>query len=100
MAEINSAAALAQASGVMKVETLSGFPGFGGKGDEMGFDPTKYRVRYGKYDLDDMGAVSELELVETRGLEGKEIVVLNKDKMSFMDKMFLILTYLELKQET
>jgi hypothetical protein len=98
MAEINSAAALAQASGVMKVETLS-FPGFGGKGDDFGFDPTKYRVRYGKYDLDDLGAVTELELVETRGLAGKEIVVLNKDKMSFMDKMYLILTYLELIEE-
>lgn len=98
MAEINSAAALAQASSVMKVENFS-FPGFGGKGEEFGFDPTKYRVRYGKYDLDDMGAVAELELVETRGLEGKEIVVLNKDKMSFMDKMFLILTYLELRED-
>lgn len=98
MAENNSAAAMAQAAGSMKMETLS-FPGFGGNSADTNFDPTNYRVRYGKYDLDDMGAMAELELVETRGLVAKEIVVLTKDKMSFMDKFFVIITYLELKEE-
>jgi hypothetical protein len=98
MAENNSAAAMAMASAPSKMETIS-IPGFGMGKDQGGFDPTNYRVRYGKYDLDDMGAVAELELVETRGLAGKEIVVLNKDKMGFMDKYFLIVTYLELIEE-
>ena len=99
MAENNSAAAMAMSTAPMKVETLSGFPGFGGNGQDFGFDPLKYRVRYGKYDLDDMGAVSELEIIETQGLAGKEIVVLNKDKFTFMDKYIMIVTYLELIEE-
>lgn len=96
--ENNSAAAMAQASMPMKIETLS-MPGFGQGPTNGAFDPLKYRVRYGKYDLDDMGSVAELELVETKGLAGVEIVVLNKEKFSFMDRYLLVVTYLELIQD-
>lgn len=94
MADNSNSAAMQMASMPMKVETLS-LPGFGGGASASDMDPKKFRVRYGKYDLDDMGAIAELELVETRGLFGVDIVVLNKDKMAFMDKYFLIVTYLE-----
>lgn len=94
MAENNSAAAMAAATMPMKVETLS-LPGFGPGNSDAKFDPLNYRVRYGKYDLDDMGSVSELELVETAGLAAVDIVVLTKDKFTFMDKYYMIVTYLE-----
>ncbi len=89
----NSAASMAASSIPSKIENIS-IPGFG-PGNIDKFDVTKYRVRYGKYDLDDMGALAELEIVETSGLEGIDIVVLNKDKFTFMDKYFLVVTYLE-----
>lgn len=97
MSENNSAAAMATSSMPMKIENIS-IPGFGPKSNAKAFDPVNYRVRYGKYDLDDMGAVAELELVETRGLTGVEVVVLNKDKFSFMDRYLMVVTYLELIQ--
>jgi hypothetical protein len=94
MAENNSAASMAASSMPMKVETLS-IPGFGGGASAPVFDPLKYRVRYGKYDLDDMGAVADLENIETAGLTGTDIVVLNKDKFVFMDRYLMVVTYLE-----
>ncbi len=99
MAENNSAAMMAQSSMPMKVENIS-IPGFGPKAGNSGvFDPLKYRVRYGKYDMDDMGAVAELEIVETKGLAATEIIVLNKDKYTFLEKYIMVVTYLELIQE-
>lgn len=94
MADNSNSAAVQMASLPMKVETLS-LPGFGGGASASSIDPNGFRVRYGKYDLDDMGAIAELEIVETRGLFGKDIVVLSKDKFTFMDKYFLVVTYLE-----
>ncbi len=95
--ENNSAAAMAMATAPMKVENIS-IPGFGQQTNSGKFDPLKYRVRYGKYDMDDMGAVSELEIVETKGLTGIEIVVLNKDKYTFLEKYIMVVCYLELIQ--
>lgn len=94
MADNTNSAAMQMASLPMKVETLS-LPGFGGGSSASAIDPNGFRVRYGKYDLDDMGSTSELEIIETRGLFGKDIVVLSKDKFVFMDKYFLVVTYLE-----
>lgn len=94
MADNSNSAAMQMASLPMKVETLS-LPGFGGGASASAIDPNGFRVRYGKYDLDDMGSITELEIIETRGLFGKDIVVLSKDKFVFMDKYFLIVTYLE-----
>jgi hypothetical protein len=98
MADNNSAASLI-ASTPMKVETIS-LPGFGGGASNDTFNPDQWRVRYSKHDLDDPGAIAELEIIETRGLKGEEIVVLNKSSFSFMDKMFMIVTYLEKITET
>lgn len=89
----NSAASMAQASSPMKIENIS-FPGFAPQSASQ-FDIQKYRVRYAKIDLDDMGSVAELEILETKGLTGVEVVILNKDKFTFMDKYFMIVTYLE-----
>jgi hypothetical protein len=97
MAENNSAAAMA-ASIPVKAEVLS-LPGFGPGPGASAFNPVDYRVRYGKFDLDDMGAMAELEIIETKGLKAEEVVVLQKDKFTFMDKYFMIVTYLEKIQQ-
>jgi hypothetical protein len=90
----SSAAAQAAASQTIKLENIS-LPEFaGGKGGA--FDYTKWRVRYAKIDMDDAGCRAEIEILETKGLLGIEIVVLSKTSFTFMDKYFIIVTYLEL----
>jgi hypothetical protein len=54
-----------------------------------------YKVRYLKVNLDDPGSLAELEIIETRGLQGDEIVLLGKEKYNFMDKYYIVLQYLE-----
>ena len=89
----NSAAAMAAASSPIKIENI-GIPGYGPQ-DKQEFDATKYRVRYMKVDFDNPEALSDLEILETEGLTGVEIVVLNKEKFTFMDKYIMVVTYLE-----
>ncbi len=92
----NSAAATASK---IQVETLPTFPGFGPAAiDSM--DLSNYRVRYSKIDTDDPGSIAELEILETKGLAGKEIVVLKKESWTFMDKFFILVSYLELIENT
>lgn len=94
MAETNnSAAAMAAASSPIKVETIS-IPGYGAQ-SQAEFDPTKYRVRYIKVDFDSPEALADLELLETDGLTGVDIVILNKNTFTFMDKYIMVVTYLE-----
>jgi len=90
----NSAASMAASSAPMRIENIS-IPGFGGGASKEAFDPKNYRVRYSKIDMDDPGSVAELEILETKGLMGTEIVVLNKDKFTFMNQYFIIVCYLE-----
>lgn len=90
----SSAAAQAVASQAIKLENL-GLPGFTG-GNSGALDYSKYKIRYTKIDLDDAGSRAELEILETKGLSGKDIVVLSKSSFTFMDKYFIIVTYMEL----
>jgi len=93
MADPNSSAAVqALSSQSIKLETLE-LPGF--TGGKTGFDPLKYKVKYAKIDLDDVASRAELEILETKGLTGTDIVVLSKSSFTFMDKYFIIITYLE-----
>jgi hypothetical protein len=94
MADGTSSAAV-QAAGVQKLETIE-LPGFGGSKSSGPMDVTKYSVKYAKIDLDDAGSRAELEILETRGLKGESTIVLSKDKFVFMDKYFIVVTYLEL----
>lgn len=89
-------AAQAAASAVSKVDLIS-LPEFG-RAATTARDINKYRVRYCKIDLDDVGSITELELLETKSLKGEDIVILNKDKFTFMDKYMLVVTYLEYVQ--
>lgn len=81
-----------QQAGKIKTEELI-MPGFGS--NNLAFDPLKYRVRYLRVDFAEAGDVAQLEEVETRGLAGKEVVIMSKEKYTFMDKFFFIVCYLE-----
>lgn len=72
------------------------FPGFGPK-KEKSFDPKNFSVRYKRIDFDIDDSVSELEDIETAGLLGEDIVVLYKEKFTFMDKFIMIICFLERK---
>ena len=54
-----------------------------------------FAVKYFKADLDDLESLSMLQDIETRGLRGEEVVLLEKDKFTFMEKYFIILKYME-----
>jgi hypothetical protein len=60
-----------------------------------GIDFKKYAVKYYKANLDEPIDILELQNIETRGIRGEDVLILNRDKMSFMDKYFLIVQYLE-----
>jgi hypothetical protein len=75
---------------------MSSFPGFGAKKlDESDF--RNYKVRYALIDVMDPGSRAELEIVETKAVKGQGVVVLTKDTYTFMDKFFIVISYLELE---
>jgi len=67
--------------------------------DKLGGNAQKYlqgySVKYGKFDLDDLGDLTSLSDIETRAIRGDDIVLLTKDKMGFMTQYFVIISYLE-----
>lgn len=68
-------------------------------GPSLRFDTTKYVVKYLKVCVDDAPKLVELELLETRGMEGKEIVILSRNTFDFMGKYFVVINYMEKKPE-
>lgn len=66
-----------------------------GKSQAGSLDPKDYRVRYFKADISDAGDLGTLELIETEALEGTDKILLSKDKFSFQDNFFVVITYLE-----
>lgn len=77
---------------ISKIDPVT-IPGF--VPDNKGFDADKHRIRYSKIDLDDLGSIAELELLETRALRNQGVYILNKEKFPFMDKVFIIVQYIE-----
>lgn len=76
-----------------KLEDI-GLPGMSGK-SQGGIDVNNFTVRYCKACLDEPADVQLLEEIETKGLRGDDIIVLNKEKYTFMEKFFIVITYLE-----
>lgn len=54
-----------------------------------------YSVKYFKADLDDEGDLLELQRIETDGIRGDNVVILTKDKFTFMERYFLVVSYME-----
>jgi hypothetical protein len=54
-----------------------------------------YSIKYIKADMDDLAAVADLQRVETLGLRGDSIILLNRDKYTFLERYFIVLQYME-----
>jgi hypothetical protein len=84
-----------------KLETrdIGSMPGPGSGKLNGQVDLSSYSVKYMKADIDDAAAMLELSTIETRAIHAKpgdeDVVLLEKDKFTFMDKYFIILKYLE-----
>jgi hypothetical protein len=60
-----------------------------------GINLKNYKVRYQKLDLNELGDVTELERIETLAIRDEGIYLLSKKDFIFMDKIFMIVSYLE-----
>lgn len=69
-----------------------GIPSLTQKG-ASGFED--YSVKYIKADLDDLGDVTTLQEIETRGVRGDGIVLLSRTSFTFNFQCFIVLQYLE-----
>ena len=83
-----------QVRGISKIDPVS-IPGFGPSTISEGLDLMKYKVRYSKIDLDDMGSIAELEILETRAIRNQGIFILSKERFTFLEKMYIVVGYLE-----
>jgi hypothetical protein len=54
-----------------------------------------YSVKYKKFNLDEASDVLELQLLETTGLRGQDVVILKKDTFVFMSSFFIVIQYME-----
>lgn len=78
---------------VSKIDPVT-LPGFVPDSNKT-FEAEKHRVRYSKIDMDDLGSIAELEILETRALRNQGVYILSKEKFTFMDKIFLLVQYIE-----
>jgi hypothetical protein len=61
----------------------------------------RYKVRYQKLNMDELGDIAELEKIETKVWQGEaEVYVLSKKEFVFMDKIFILIGYLEVDAAT
>jgi hypothetical protein len=63
------------------------------------WDPDKFKIRYQKLDLDQPGDVTELESIETRAIRNRGVYVISKKDFVFMDRIFMLICYMEEDQE-
>lgn len=78
---------------ISKIDPVT-LPGFVPEGTKA-FEADRHRVRYSKIDMDDLGSIAELEILETRALRNQGVYILSKEKFTFMDKIFLLVQYIE-----
>lgn len=71
-------------------------PGFGAP--KIKINSVDYAIKYLKANLDDLGQRTELEIIESKGIDGTgDIVIIAKDKFTFMKEYFMVVTYMERK---
>jgi hypothetical protein len=70
-------------------------PGFLPRPEPGALNFDNYAVRYQKLDLDELADVTELEKIETKAIRNQGIFVLSKKDFTFMDRIFVIISYLE-----
>lgn len=81
----------------MITEDIGAMPKMAGGATKTGYEG--FSVKYYKCDMNEPADVMELCTIETRALQSKpgkeEVVLVDKDHYTFMDKYFIILKYLE-----
>ena len=55
----------------------------------------KFKIRYQKFDLDDIVDVTELEKIETKAIHNAGVFILSEKDFVFMDRMFILVKYME-----
>lgn len=70
-------------------------PGLIPKPDPGALDFNKLVVRYAKLDMDELSDITELEKIETKAYRNQGVYVLSKKEFTFMDKMFILIGYME-----
>lgn len=78
---------------ISKIDPVT-IPGFVPDSNKA-FDASKHRIRYSKIDLDDLSSIAELEILETKALRNEGVYILSKDRFNFMDKVFMVIQYIE-----
>lgn len=68
-------------------------------GSKTGVDLNKFRVRYLKLSMEELADISELERIETRAIHNNGIYVMSRKEFTFMDKIFILIQYLEKIEE-
>lgn len=63
------------------------------------WDPDKFKIRYQKLNMDELADVTELELIETKAIRNRGVYVISKKDFVFMDKIFMLICYMEEDQE-
>lgn len=56
---------------------------------------SNYTVRYLKCSVDEPSEVAMLQSIETKGLAGEEIILMDRQTYSFEGSFFVVLRYLE-----
>lgn len=54
-----------------------------------------YNIKYLKVDLDDASGIVDLQDIETRALRDAGVQIMTRDKFTFMDRYFMIISYME-----
>lgn len=73
---------------------MSSIPGLVSKGKSE-IDYKKFRVRYLKLNMDELSDIAELEKIETSAIHNAGVFVWSKKEFIFMDKIFILIQYLE-----
>lgn len=85
---------ITKTKGVTTPVTADSLPGILPSVPKDDLDMNKYRVKYLKLDMNEIADITELENIETRAIRNKGVYLLSKEKFIFMDKMYMLISYL------
>lgn len=68
-------------------------PAFNNKLGGLNFND--YTVKYYRANFDEPSDMLHLSDIETRGVRGDGVLIISRDKMSFMDRYYIIINYME-----
>lgn len=65
----------------------------GGKSEVL--DPKKQRVRFQKFNMNEMSDMAELERIQTMAWRGEGVYLIEEKNYVFMDVMYYLIKYIE-----